>query len=318
MPLKQRPKTESSRNCQQSRKTPAESQRQPGSTFAVPGTLFIVATPIGNLADITLRALEVLRAVDWIAAEDTRHTRKLLSHYDIHKPLVSYHTHNARQREPELLSRLATGQSGALVSDAGTPGISDPGISLLTAVLDRELPVEVLPGPAAFLTALVASGLPPYPFAFVGFPPSRGVQRKRFFALHAGLAMTLVLYESPQRLLKTLGDILTTWGDRSIAVARELTKFHEEIFRGMVSGALEHFARGVRGEVTVVVAPAQPATKDPDQESDAEMNWRQDLAALLDQPAQTVKTSAEHIANLYQLPRRLVYQEALLIRVGHR
>lgn len=318
MPSKQRPKIETSGNFQRPRKIPAEPQRQPVSTSAAPGTLFIVATPIGNLADITLRALEVLRTVDWIAAEDTRHTRKLLSYYDIHKPLVSYHTHNARQREPELLSRLATGLSGALVSDAGTPGISDPGALLLTAVLARELPVEVLPGPAAFLTALVASGLPAHPFAFVGFPPSRGMGRKRFFALHAGLPMTLVLYESPQRLLKTLGDILTTWGDRRIAVARELTKFHEEVFRGMVSGALEHFGRGVRGEVTVVVAPVEAAAKDLGQESDAEADWRRDLAALLEQPAQTVKTAAQYMADHYQLPRRLVYQEALLIRAGHR
>jgi 16S rRNA (cytidine1402-2'-O)-methyltransferase len=269
--------------------------------------LFLVPTPIGNLADVTLRALDVLRAVDWIAAEDTRHTRKLLSHYQIHTQLISYHEHNAREREAELLAKLGRGQSVALVSDAGTPGISDPGVLLVAAVLARGLKLETLPGPAAFLTALVASGLPPYPFAFLGFPPSRTSGRKRFFALHKNLSMTLVFYESPQRLLATLRDMLEAWGDRTIAVARELTKLHEEVFRGNVSEALDYFGPGVRGEVTVVVGPGEPAPADPSEGS----NWREELAALMEQPEQTVKTASELIARRYRLPRRLVYQQAL-------
>jgi 16S rRNA (cytidine1402-2'-O)-methyltransferase len=282
------------------------------------GTLYVVATPIGNLADISLRALEVLRVVDWIAAEDTRHTRKLLTHYNIHRPLLSYHTHNARQREGELLERLETGQSGALVSDAGTPGISDPGALLLKAALDRGVPLEVLPGPSAFLVALVASGLPPYPFAFVGFPPARGARRRHFFSLHGSLPMTVVLYESPHRLLATLEEMLNVWGDRRIAVARELTKLHEEIFRGSVSQALEHFSERVRGEVTVVVAPVASSDTAVGPDKDTGLDWRRELVELLEQPRQTVKAASEQVAGRHDLPRRLVYQEALKIRAGHR
>jgi 16S rRNA (cytidine1402-2'-O)-methyltransferase len=289
-----------------------------GSSGQKAGTLYVVATPIGNLADISLRALEVLRTVDWIAAEDTRHTRKLLTHYNIHRPLVSYHTHNARQREGELLERLETGQSGALVSDAGTPGVSDPGALLLKAALDRGLPLEVIPGPSAFLMALVASGLPPYPFAFVGFPPARGKRRRQFFSVHGGLPMTVVLYESPRRLLATLEDMLTIWGDRRIAVARELTKLHEEIFRGSVSQAVEHFSGGARGEVTVVVAPVESSSKIVDPDKDTGLDWRWELVELLEQPQQTVRTASEQVASRHQLPRRLVYQEALKIKAGHR
>lgn len=294
------------------------SSRRDASSGQAAGTLYVVATPIGNLADISLRALEVLRIVDWIAAEDTRHTRKLLTHYDIHRPLVSYHTHNARQRERELLERLETGQSGALVSDAGTPGISDPGALLLQAALDRGVPLEVLPGPSAFLMALVASGLPPYPFAFVGFPPARGTRRRHFFSLHGSLPMTVVLYESPRRLLATLEEMLDVWGDRRIAVARELTKLHEEIFRGSVSQALEHFSGGLRGEVTVVVAPGEPSRTIVGPDKNAGSDWRRELVELLEQPRQTVKAASEQVAGRHQLPRRLVYQEALKIRAGHR
>ena len=288
------------------------------STGQEPGTLYVVATPIGNLADISLRALEVLRTVDWIAAEDTRHTRKLLSHYDIHRPLVSYHSHNARQREGELLERLVAGHSGALVSDAGMPGISDPGALLLKAALDHGLPLEVLPGPSAFLMALVASGLPPYPFAFVGFPPARGKRRKEFFGLHGSLPMTVVLYESPQRLLATLEEIRNTWGDRRIAVARELTKFHEEIFRGSVSQALEHFSGGVRGEVTVVVAAVESLSTAVNADQGSDLDWQCELMELLQQPRQTVRTASGQVADRHRLPRRMVYQEALKIKAGHR
>ncbi len=282
----------------------------PASGPTPTGTLFLVPTPIGNLADITLRALEILRAVDWIAAEDTRHTRKLLSYYQIHKTLISYHEHNAREREPELLEKLRAGQSVALVTDAGTPGISDPGMLLLRASLACGLKVETLPGPAAFVTALIASGLPPSPFAFLGFSPNRASSRKRFFEAYGHLPMTLVFYESPQRLVETLTQMLASWGNRGIAVARELTKIHEEVFRGTVTQALQHFSQGARGEVTIVVTPGEPSSEHQPEPT----NWPEELAALLQQPSQTVKSASELIASRYQLPRRRVYQEALRIK----
>lgn len=274
------------------------------------GTLHVVATPIGNLGDITLRALEILGAVDLIAAEDTRHTRKLLTRYDIHKPLLSYHSRNAGERGPQLLGRLKEGQSVALVTDAGTPGISDPGVSLVSEALAQGFPVVVIPGPSAVISALVVSGLPTHPFAFLGFPPARGNGRKRFFESNGSLPMTLVLYESPKRLLRTLQDMLSLWGDRRVAVARELTKHYEEVFRGTVSEAVEHFAGETRGELTLVVAGCEASHEG---EKDAP-DWRQELRRLLEDMSLTVKDAADAIAGQWKLSRRLVYQEALRIR----
>jgi 16S rRNA (cytidine1402-2'-O)-methyltransferase len=279
-----------------------------------PGTLFLVATPIGNLADITLRALEVLRSVHRIAAEDTRHTRKLLSHYQIHKPMVSYHSHNAKQRGTALLAKLHDGESLALVTDAGTPGISDPGFLLVAQALAEELPVVVIPGAAALVAALVGSGLPTHPFAFLGFPPTRSAGRKRFCDRYRTLPMTLVLYESPQRLARTLSDLLVHWGDRHIAVARELTKLHEEVFRGTISQAMQYFESGVRGEVTLVVAGADPALVEAPLVAG---DWQQDLVDLLQQSQHGVRTATDEIATRYRLPRRQVYQEALRIKASH-
>jgi len=291
------------------------------------GTLYVVATPIGNLADITLRALETLRSVHIIAAEDTRHTRKLLSYYDIHKPLVSYHSHSQDRRGSELLRKIEEGQDIALVTDAGTPGISDPGALLIHQALEAELPVTVIPGPTALITALVASGLPTHPFAFLGFPPSRGKTRRRFFALYAFLPMTLILYESPQRLQPTLRDILASWGNRRIAVARELTKLYEETFRGTVTEAQSHFALEARGELTLVVAAADelPSMEDAtDEEWDAAsgesqaaetaISWQEELRSLLHDMQMTVKEAADQISRRHRLPRRMVYQEALRLK----
>lgn len=274
------------------------------------GTLFVVATPIGNLADITLRAIDVLRSVHLIAAEDTRRTRKLLTHYDIHKPLVSYHSHNLHERGPELLRQLTSGASLALVTDAGTPGISDPGARLVQQSLESGLPIAVIPGPTALISALVASGLPTHPFAFLGFPAARGPTRRRFFSTHAGLSMTLILYESPQRLGRTLEDILHFWGDRRIAVARELTKQFEEFFRGKVTEAIRHFAEGTRGELTLVVEGFAQQQID----LATEPTWQEALITFLGDPQQTVKQATEEIAGQYGVPRRLVYQKALEIR----
>ena len=202
------------------------------SKEAKEGKLYIVSTPIGNLADITLRAIETLRSADMIAAEDTRRTRKLLSHLEIHKPLVSYREHNARTRGSELLDKISSGKSVALVTDAGTPCISDPGMFLVESALERGIEPVSIPGPTALISALVVSGLPTHPFVFLGFPPSKGSERRRFFEKNARIDMTLILYESPKRLEKTLKAMAENWGDRKVAVARELTKVHEEVFRG--------------------------------------------------------------------------------------
>ena len=275
------------------------------------GTLYVVATPIGNLSDITLRALDTLRTVHLIAAEDTRHTRKLLTYYDIHRPLTSYHAHNAAERGPELVRRMQAGENIALVTDAGTPGISDPGSLLVAQAVEAEIPVVVVPGPAALIAALVSSGLPTHPFVFLGFPPLKG--RTRFFASYAALSMTLILYESPQRLGKTLQEMLSSWGDRRIAVARELTKRFEEIFRGRISEAIERYGDGTLGELVLVVEGAG--------EDDAGVNaekgdWRQALATLLTDPAVTVRDASDQIADRFGQARRAVYREALKIREG--
>jgi 16S rRNA (cytidine1402-2'-O)-methyltransferase len=274
------------------------------------GTLYIVATPIGNLADITLRALDVLRSVSLIAAEDTRHTRKLLSFYDIHKPLISYHSHNNRERGPELLEKIAAGTSVALVTDAGTPAISDPGVLLVQQALERSLTVAVIPGPTALVSALVASGLPTQPFAFLGFPPARGANRKQFFSAHANLPMTLILYEAPQRLRRSLEDMLHSWGDRRIAIARELTKKFEEFFRGTITEATRHYAEGTRGELTLVVE----GFKEGQAAGEEQQDWREELAVLLKDADRTVKEATQEIVNRHRLPRRLAYQTALAIR----
>lgn len=293
-----------------------EPERPEGEHSTEDGTLFVVATPIGNLSDVTLRALDTLRAVDIVAAEDTRHTRKLLSRYDIHKPLVSYHAHNAIERGRELVDKIARGRNVALVSDAGTPGISDPGSLLVEETLARGLPVTVIPGPTALVTALAASGLPTHPFAFLGFPPARGAARRRFFTLYASLPMTVVLYESPKRLVKTLDDLLKHWGERKIAVARELTKVHEEIFRGTISRAGTHFAEEARGEFTLVVAGVEAdARLDESIRSDTEVSdWREELRRLLEVDGVPVKEAASRIAERHSLPRRVVYQEALAMK----
>lgn len=226
-------------------------------TAAHPGILYLVATPIGNLEDITLRALRILREVSLIAAEDTRRTRKLLSHHAIPARMVSLHEHNERTRAPEIIVRLLAGESIALVSDAGTPGLSDPGVELVRQASEAGISVVPLPGPSAFVTALVVSGLPTAPASFLGFLPSAASERQRVLDAHRALPHTIVIYEAPHRLLKALAAIRDAWGDRNIAVARELTKVHEEVFRGAIGDAIAHFTRHrPQGELTLVVAGA--------------------------------------------------------------
>jgi 16S rRNA (cytidine1402-2'-O)-methyltransferase len=228
------------------------------------GKLYLVATPIGNLQDITLRALETLRQVDLIAAEDTRHAAILLRHYDIHKATVSYHDFNERKVTPQLVEQMQGGKSIALITDAGTPGISDPGFYLVRAALAENIVVEAIPGPSAGVAAVTISGLPCDRFVFEGFPPAKK-GRQTFFQSLAHEPRTIVLYEAPQRVPRTLQDILTHWGDRRMALARELTKIHEEVKRGRVSEIIAGLQdRPLKGECVLVVEgrPKEKSTND--------------------------------------------------------
>ncbi len=219
--------------------------------------LYLVATPIGNLEDITLRALNVLRQVDLIASEDTRKTSVLLKHYEIKKPQMAFHEHNERQAGERIIAALRAGQSVAVVSDAGTPGISDPGYTVLRRAIDEGLPATMLPGPAAAVMGLVLSGLAVHSFTFRGFPPRKGGPRKRFLAVDAAAPHTLVFYESPHRLAAFLRDALEVLGDREAALANDLTKFYEKVERGRLSALLRSVeGLKLKGEYTVVIAAA--------------------------------------------------------------
>ena len=221
--------------------------------------LYLVATPIGNLEDITLRALRVLKQVDLIACEDTRQTQKLLNHYGIEKPTVSYHEHNEMTRAAELVVGAEEGRAIALVSDAGMPGISDPGFRLITLAIRHHIPVIPIPGPAAFVAALVASGLPTDSFRFSGFLPAKSGQRRRLLEEIRESPRTQVFYEAPHRLQETLQDIVEVLGpERHVVVAREVTKIHEEFLRGRADEILEKIAgRDVKGEITLLIAKAE-------------------------------------------------------------
>ena len=218
------------------------------------GTLFIVATPIGNLEDITQRALKVLREVDLIACEDTRHTQKLLNHFGINTRTVSYHEHNERDRAQQLCEMLAQGKQVALVSDAGTPLISDPGFRIVTTAIERDIRVVPIPGAVAFVTALAASGLPTDQFFFAGFLPPRSTARVAKLEELRTISATLVFYEAPHRIAATLKDAAQVLGNRQAVVARELTKLHEEIIRGRLPELAAQFAqRKTKGEIVLVV-----------------------------------------------------------------
>ena len=223
------------------------------------GCLYLVATPIGNLEDITVRALRLLGEVDLIACEDTRHTAKLLQHYGINKPTLSYHEHNEASRAAQLVQRLAGGAHVALVSDAGMPVISDPGYRLISLCLEKQIPVIPVPGPSAVIAALAASGLPVAEFLFVGFLPSRATARRKMLEKLAREDRTLVLYEAPHRLVDTLSDALESLGRRRAVVAREMTKIHEEFLRGDLAELLLRLQQQpVRGEITLLIAPPSP------------------------------------------------------------
>lgn len=277
-----------------------------------PGTLYVVGTPIGNLEDITLRALRVLKEVDLIAAEDTRVTRKLLSHFDIHTPLTSYHQHTRGDKEESLAERLVTGQNIALVSDAGMPGISDPGVELIARAIALGAPVVPVPGASAAISGLVISGLPTAHFAFDGFPPRPKGERREFFDALRDERRTTVLYEAPTRLLQTLEELYGALGDRPVAVARELTKLFEEVYRGDLRGGIEHFrAHKPRGEFTVVVGGA------PAGQEDGPASGEEDLRRALKQALADGVSSRDAVAQVaarMRLPRRLVYSTLLSMK----
>jgi 16S rRNA (cytidine1402-2'-O)-methyltransferase len=222
------------------------------------GKLLVVATPIGNLDDLSPRARAAFAAADLVACEDTRHTGRLLAHLGIKKPLLSLHEHNERQRLPRLLADLREGRTVALASDAGTPLLSDPGFLLVREAAAEGIRIEPVPGPAAPVAALVVSGLPPYPFTFAGFPPPKTGKRRAFYRGWRELGHTLVVFESPHRIVASLEDALAELGDRPAAVARELTKLHEEVLRGRLAELLAELKgrEVVKGEIVLVIGAA--------------------------------------------------------------
>jgi 16S rRNA (cytidine1402-2'-O)-methyltransferase len=217
--------------------------------------LYVVATPIGNLGDITLRALEVLKSVDLVAAEDTRHSGLLMKHFGIKKPFISYHEHNEAKRTAELVERLAAGENVALITDAGTPGLSDPGLRIVRECIQRELSFTIIPGPSSILTALVGSGFSSEKFSFRGFLPVKTGRRQRELRAAAESSDTIIFFESPYRLTKTLAACIDLMSDRQLCVARELTKKFEEFRRGTAGELLAHYeAHPPKGEIVLVIS----------------------------------------------------------------
>ncbi|HZS48996.1 MAG TPA: 16S rRNA (cytidine(1402)-2'-O)-methyltransferase [Blastocatellia bacterium] len=270
------------------------------------GKLYLVATPIGNLEDITLRALRVLKEVDLIACEDTRHTRKLLTHFDIHKPLVSYHEHNEKARAEELIRELTAGKNIALVSDAGTPGISDPGYDVVSAAIAAAVRVIPVPGASALIVSLIGSGLPTNEFHFVGFLPSKSSARKEKLESLTTVTTTLIFYEAPHRLKAMLQDLLGTLGNRHAVVARELTKLHEEFRRDNLTNLIETLdEHSTRGEFVIIV---EGATGTLPQEQGTIVEQVQSLMEL---SGLTKMEAIKQVARSRGLSKNEVYQQVI-------
>ncbi len=270
----------------------------------------MVATPIGNLEDITLRALRILKEVDLVAAEDTRHSRKLFNHYGIGTPLTSYFEHNEAVKAERIIDCLRRGDSVALISDAGTPAISDPGFQLVSRCREEGLPVKTVPGPSAVVSALSISGLAVERFAFDGFLPAKSKARRQMLAALKSEPRTTLFYEAPHRLLAALGDLQEELGaDRRVAVARELTKVHEEMFLGTVAEALEHFGHGrVRGEIVLVVEPAA--------EQKPEGTVREALLKLQAETDLPPREIVKRVARQFGLSGSDVYRQSLELKDG--
>jgi len=273
------------------------------------GCLYLVATPIGNLEDITLRAVRTLKEVDVIACEDTRQTQKLLQHYGIRKEMVSYHEHNELTRSPELVIELEQGAKIALVSDAGTPGISDPGHRLVTLCLRHHIPVVPIPGPSALVAALAASGLPTDEFLFVGFlPPRSGARRKALDALKTE-SRTLIFYEAPHRVVETLADASDILGPRPAVIAREVTKMHEEFLRGPLPELLETARkRAPRGEITLLIGAGDPQMQ---QQAEPRVSLKQRVEQLEAEGGVDRKAALKQAARERGLGKREAYKQLL-------
>jgi 16S rRNA (cytidine1402-2'-O)-methyltransferase len=283
------------------RKSPADSGLAPG--------LYVVATPIGNARDVTLRALDVLKQCDVIAAEDTRVTSKLLAIHGIAKPLTAYNDHNGERERPRLLSKLRAGGRIALVSDAGTPLVSDPGFKLVREVVAERLPVHAIPGASAVLTGLALAGLPTDRFFFAGFLPSKPGERRNALAALKAVPATLILFESPQRLAESLADMRDAFGQRTAAVARELTKLHEEVRRGDLATLAETYAREEtpKGEVTILISPPHEAQTD---------FARVDALLAKALEFMPVRAAVDLVTEALEAPRRAVYDRALQLKRG--
>ncbi len=277
---------------------------------AAAGRLYVVATPIGNLEDITLRALNVLKTVDLIAAEDTRRTLKLLRHYGISQPLLSYHSHNETERLPELIAHLQGGKAVALVSDAGTPGFSDPGTALVARAWEAGVPVTAIPGPAAGLAALSMSGFSG-DVTFIGFLPRQAGKRVDFFGQLAREARVFIIYESPRRLARTLQELSQTMGDRQILVVRELTKLFEECWRGPLAAVAAEFVgkKDLKGECTVVLS--RPRTTKP-----APVDVQAYLREAARRSPKTGRALALEAAQVLGISRREAYQAYLALKAA--
>ncbi len=273
------------------------------------GTLYVVSTPIGNLEDITLRALRVLKEASLIAAEDTRHTRKLLSHFDIHTPMVSFREHSTESEWERLVERMGAGQSVALVTDAGTPGVSDPGPPLIAAAIEAGIPIVPIPGASAALTALAGSGLPMDRFRFVGFPSRQQSQRRRALKDLSRAPETLIFYEAPHRLTITLADMADAFGPRPACAARELTKIHEEFIRHPLTEMAAHLPDTIRGEWTIVVAGTDAVVEAIPDEAEA-IDWRDELRRRLD-AGESSKDAARAVADAFGVNRKEAYAETL-------
>ena len=273
------------------------------------GTLYIVATPIGNLEDITYRAVRILREVDLIAAEDTRHSRKLLAHFGISRPLTSYYDHNQNVKGEVVINKLLSGQNVALITDAGTPCISDPGYQLVLSAVNAGVRVVPVPGASAAIAALSVAGLPTDAFVFEGFLPARQGKRKDKLQQLRQETRVIIFYESPRRLQSTLADIASILDDRNVVIARELTKIHEEFLRGSVSAIIEQLAdREIRGEVVILVAPEFRREEKP------ELSLEKLLMGCLFDKKMTLKDAVKLVAQETGAPRSSVYAEALALR----
>lgn len=273
------------------------------------GTLYIVSTPIGNLEDITLRALKVLGSVRIIAAEDTRHTQKLLHHYDIHTPQTSYHDHNKEEKSAILIAKLKEGQDIALVSDAGTPGISDPGYYLINRAIDDNIKITPIPGPTASIAALSISGLPTDAFVFEGFLPAKKAARQKRLKELSSERRTIIMFETPRRVSSFLEDISEILGDRRVVLTRELTKMFEEVIRDRVSNVMEKIkGRSLKGEITIIIEGAQ-------EEIIADIaDLKSYLEMLMKKEGLTLKDAVSRASKDMNLSKNKVYKEALKIK----